>query len=256
MLTRRGKLMMVRNIDMPEAIVLYGPSVWLDDGNVLRSGLVSFIDDCQELDTPIIALGCMDDLKRDSTDKGQSILPEFCRCIPASQPPPNPFDLCQALESLQIQPRPFGGSSGFGAQQRADPIRSPLSSRTVVFTSTVDQTRAARLAGTRVIRIDNSSSGANTDDDHLADAVVADFEGIWLEDIATPGSFWLNPPQPRDDEGNRVDPEQVIKWFAHQLQPVERKGVRRWEKTDNPSAESQDIDDDELRRILADLEPL
>jgi len=210
------------------------------------------------LDTPVIAIGCMDGLKPDSSDRRQSILPEFCSCIPADQPPPNPFDLCRALESLQIQPRPFGESSGFGAQQRADPLRSPLPARTVVFTSTVDQTRAARLAGTRVIRIDNGSFGDDTDDDHLADAVVADFESIWLEDIATPGSFWLNPPQPRDDEGNRVDPEQVIKWFVEQQhqEPAERKGIQRGGSTTDPSSESQDIDDDELKRILADLAPL
>lgn len=30
---------------------------------------------------------------------------------------------------------------------------------------------------------------------------------VTMDDLSTPGAFWLNPPLPRDAEGNRVDPE-------------------------------------------------
>jgi hypothetical protein len=57
-------------------------------------------------------------------------------------------------------------------------------------------------------------------DNPLADAVLdLDWSSIRMDDIATPGSFWLNPPHPKDDDGNRVDVEAVIEsyqQFVHQ----------------------------------------
>ena len=39
------------------------------------------------------------------------------------------------------------------------------------------------------------------------------WESITVDDIATPGSFWLNPPQPKDDEGNGVDVLSIIEEY-------------------------------------------
>jgi hypothetical protein len=53
-------------------------------------------------------------------------------------------------------------------------------------------------------------------DKALADAVVDDnhdWPSLFMDNIATPGSYWLNPPHPREDNGNAVDVERVIQAY-------------------------------------------
>ena len=83
-------------------------------------------------------------------------------------------------------------------------------------------------------------------DDPLADAVVDHQVDFTVDDIATPGSFWLNPPHPRDDKGNRVDPYAV----ANAGDDGTDDG------TVGGSFVANADDNDELRWILADLDPL
>jgi hypothetical protein len=108
-----------------------------------------------------------------------------------------------------------------------------------VLATTLEQTRAARLAGMRVI---------SCHDNDLADAVLfgPDID-FGLDDIATPGSFWLNPPHPRDDEGNRVDPYALAEQMIHAQGDSE---------SENDAAQQEEMDDDEFDEILADLAPL
>ena len=221
-------LRMVRNIDYPEAIVLYGPDVPLET----MAGLDAFLNECRDTETPVIAIGYTNNASKDHILLIQR---------QETSIPPNPQDLWEAIHSIEIQPRPFGGSSGFGARQLLDPLRPPLPAHVVVFCSTLDQTRAARMAGMRVISLQDNS---------LADAVVQDFDNLWLEDIATPGSFWLNPPHPRDDNGNKVDTVQVIADFTSRR--VDNVAV-------NPNMvenSEEELDEEQLKAILADLAPL
>ena len=46
---------------------------------------------------------------------------------------PSPAFLLDSLRSVHIDPRGFGGSSGFGRGQWVEPRRSPMTARTVVF---------------------------------------------------------------------------------------------------------------------------
>ena len=61
---------------------------------------------------------------------------------------------------------------------------------------------AARTAGMRVIYVENVGVGP-CDADDLVDGVVStlgdenDWSIVTIDDISTPGSFWLNPPYPR-----------------------------------------------------------
>ena len=115
-----------------------------------------------------------------------------------------------------------------------------MPARTVVFCETVEQTRAARFCGMRVMCFH---------DNDLADAIVDAFD-FYLDDIATPGSFWLNPPHPRDDEGNKVYVEDLIEEFEavkDDKQNADQPAITR---------ESDEMDDDELQAILADMAPL
>jgi hypothetical protein len=98
------------------------------------------------------------------------------------------------------------------------------------------------------------------EDNDLADAIVEDggWDSICVDDIATPGSFWLNPPHPRDDESNAVDPEQV-------MEMLESKSRQQHQGDANSSKQRSDVvlgddslmmSDDQLRAILADMDPL
>ena len=54
----------------------------------------------------------------------------------------------------------------------------------------------------------------------MADAVIdslgepEDWDGyggvVTLMDVATPGSYWLNPPVPRDENSNAVNPRELM----------------------------------------------
>lgn len=217
------RISMVRNIDLPECLVFYG----VESFRTNDVGLRSLLDECEQTGTAVVLIG----------NQAQFTAPlltpvQFRATV---HPPPNPYDLLVALESVTIQPRPFGGSAGFG-QKPADPERTPLPARTVVLCTTLDQTRAARAVGTRVVCLE---------DNDLADAVVDGID-FWLDDIATPGSFWLNPPHPKDDQGNKVDPEWLVENY---LLPEQHECADRID-------DGKDIDEDDMRRILADLAPL
>jgi hypothetical protein len=232
-----GKLRMVRNIDLVEALIVYGSEVICGHDNFdWREGLETLVEECQADGASVLVL-----LNNNDSQIKKKLQEKKCHVLTQTVEPPNPRDLLTALESVTIQPHAFGGSAGFGQQQRVDHERSPIPSRTVVLTSSIEQTRAARCAGMRVVRLLVQES----DDDHLADAVVEEID-FNVDDIATPGSFWLNPPHPRDDEGNRVDPAEVAIAMAQESDDL---GV-------SPGFVQDESDNEELLRLLADIDPL
>lgn len=218
---------MVRNIDLPEALIFYGEGILNDEDD----GLQSLLQECKDTDTALISIS------GDESTKVADFPDVTFR--PPTREAPNPKDLWEAIQSVVIQPRPFGGSAGFGSKL-PDPERHPMPAHTVVFCQNVEQTRAARACGMRVLCFS---------DNDLADAIVDSF-GFYLDDIATPGSFWLNPPHPRDDEGNKVYVEDLIEEF----ETVENDDADK--ETTPLIAKNDEMDDDELRRILADMAPL
>jgi hypothetical protein len=235
----------VRNIDLPEVVIVYGTTVLQYD----PKGFRVLFDDCHSVETIVVGL-FSEETKRDERDGLHAAdplettyvdFPSYGMQFSMTVTPPDPGDLLRILESLQIQPRGFGGSSGFGMRP-AEPPRNPLASRTVVWTSDIDQTRAARMAGMRVMTI-------HPHKDDLADAYVPDLDRLCVEDIATPGSFWLNPPHPRDDLGNRVDPYR----FTTKMQSTTKN-----QSSDDSSTTMgmNEIDPDEFAAILADIDPL
>jgi hypothetical protein len=222
-------LRMVRNIDLVETLIFYGhdsctvsattssDSIPLDQCNdirptattittaILMPGVQSLIDECTRDGTAVVAIV--------DPSKVHTIQRVFENTVVVvhneTSPPPNPKDLYTIIQSIEIQPYGFGGSSGFG-RKNADPPRNPLPQHCVVLCTTTDQCRAARYMGMRVVCLRN--------DNLLADAIIDDevhyWESIGMDDIATPGSFWLNPPHPRDDDGNKVDPVSIIEGYG------------------------------------------
>lgn len=235
---RLQPLNMVRNIDLPEALVFYGKHVFEDDENgKLLPGVSSLIAECKDIETPVVVILTDDDSTIINNDNDVTVIPA------SSCKPPNPRALYEAVQSLTIQPRGFGGSSGFG-RKAADPERPPEFQHVVVFCNDVQVCRAARYVGARVV--------CKTDND-LADAIVDEWDELCVDDVATPGSYWLNPPHPKDDEGNRVDIYDIMDYYEN--------GGREESDDDDVDAESETsgpptMDEDEMARILADLDTI
>ncbi|KAG7366362.1 hypothetical protein IV203_029032 [Nitzschia inconspicua] len=242
---------MVRNIDLVEALLLYGAeSILENDGDAksvgvpsLLPGVESLIEECRRDDTAVLAIV--------ETEQQFQVLSKIRKnnamihVRQQSAPAPNPRDLYESIGTVEIQPKGFGGSSGFGTKA-PDPERTPLPKHCVVLCSTEDQCRAARYMGMRVLCMTDNS---------LADAVIddGDWSSICMDDIATPGSFWLNPPHPRDDEGNAVDPIVVMERYERDVESVSTTNNR--EKGGTKGTEEA-VDDDYLAAILADMDPL
>jgi hypothetical protein len=239
----------VRNIDLPECLIFYGQESFIPD-----DGLESLLKECKDIDTAVVLIrACAGAdtkaleqdtgaIKNNINNNNKNIVKRCQDCVSmvynSQVQPPNPYDLLNIVQTLTVQPRPFGGSAGFGSKL-PDPPRSPLPARCVVIATTMDQTRAGRLAGMRVVSYCQ-------EDQSLADAII-DCVDFSIDDIATPGSFWLNPPQPRDDDGNKVDPDYWLSMGPSAVSSAE----------DEQEVYSFDIEDEAtLLRLLADIDPL
>ena len=287
---------MVRNIDLPEALILYGRDVLFMDQleDSVRPGLSELVQECHQVETKVIVLLLLqhdnqqqqhDDDERkiislllpridnsnskknknnnnptitvvrvphDAVDNDNDAAAATCAVVVA-----NPAALCYAVSRVRVRERPFGGSSGFGRTPVDSSWRAPVPARCVVLVSrsTPQGPRQARAAGMRVLQIHPCV------DDPLADGAVDAVLDLGVDDIATPGSFWLNPPHPRDDHGNRVDPEALIAAAAAKARAATVKAT-----DDNAGAGEvfngiyddlvdEDVDED-WNAILADLAPL
>lgn len=146
---------MVRNIDFVETLIFYGTnSIYCksdSDESIFLPGVENLLEECKRDDTSVIAI--LDNPKDEGKQDNESIV-----FRDATSPAPNPFDLWESIHSIEVQPKGFGGSSGFG-RKAADPERSPLSARCVVLCDTEDKCRAARFAGMRVLCLTNNDLG-------------------------------------------------------------------------------------------------
>ena len=256
---------MVRNIDLVEALIFYGEEAFIQASNEggagnqlqrfsLLGGVKNIFEECGRDDTAVVAILRNNPTTEQITSYLNTQYP-IVQIKPETESPPNPHDLWEAIHSFVIHPKGFGGSSGFGTKA-ADPERPPMPNRCVVLCCTENQCRAARYAGMRVICLN---------DNPLADAVLdLDWSLIGMDDIATPGSFWLNPPHPKDDDGNRVDVEAVIEryqQYMHQkgegaVDDANGYSVPRVRTAVDLPTNSKESSDAELAKILADMDPI
>mmetsp|Transcript_23826 Transcript_23826/g.33310 ORF Transcript_23826/g.33310 Transcript_23826/m.33310 type:complete len:308 (-) Transcript_23826:260-1183(-) len=260
-----SRISMVRNIDLPETLIFYGRHVLLEDDNETpKYGLLDLLKECKDIETPAILIDDFPNGEESSVAPlpkeldDESLLQVFPVPNENQQQtgrPPNPRLLVDIMESTTIDPKGFGGSSGFG-RKLADPPRSPLPQYVIVFGDCEDVCRAARYTGMRVFSIGTESD--------LADAVADDF-GFYLDEIATPGSFWINTSNPRDDEGNKVDTSEIIDWYESQItmenSEKNQEGNHIILETSPSLIPGEDeaeepLDEDEIARILADLDSL
>lgn len=220
---------MVRNIDLPETLIFYGADVFQNEQKELLPGVEFLIKEAQDIQIPVVVLL--------SDDSCSIVKRDDVLVVSSTPPPPNPRALYETVNSLLVQPRGFGGSSGFG-RKAGDPERPPEFQHVVVFCNSLEACRAARYVGARVVcQTDNA----------LADAIVDEWDELCIDDVATPGSYWLNPPHPKDDDGNRVDVYDIMEYYESNQESPSKAGA-----TTQPPA----MNDDEMARILADLDSI
>ena len=146
---------MVRNIDMVEALIFYGiNSIYYKtdtDERIFLPGVEDLIEECKRDATSVIAI-----LDKDNTSQNNK--DDFIFFRTETSPAPNPCDLWEAIHSIEVKPKGFGGSSGFG-RKAADPERSPLPVHCVVLCDSVEKCRAARFAGMRVLCLTDNDLG-------------------------------------------------------------------------------------------------
>lgn len=276
------RVRMVRNIDMVEVLIFYGTNSMFyppdhnkndndNDNNNNHNRKMSFlpgvenlIDECKRDETAVLAIL---DNKNDVMISAESNSNDVVIFKAKTSLPPNPRDVWDAIHSIVVQPNGFGGSSGFGSKA-PDPVRSPLPCHCVVLCDTIDQCRAARYAGMRVLCLsDNSIADGvmNFGDYDDTTTVPRNFwESITIDDIATPGSFWLNPPQPKDDEGNGVDVLSIIEEYDNiereqqQQQNDISDSITSTVPIDDVVLKNDDPEDNDqyLKDILMDMDPL
>lgn len=124
---------------------------------------------------------------------------------------------------------------------------------------------ASRLAGMRVIYIEDEGIGACTAED-ISDGIVEDLDDpvqeINLDSISTPGSFWLNMALPRDESGDRIDPDAYIGTFVSERLKLQEQGAKN-SKENTPETKENDVayvddglDEEDIQNILLDIDPL
>ena len=187
---------------------------------------------------------------------------------------PCPAALYDALNTIMIEPKGFGGSSGFGVKNW-EAKRIPLPQHCVVFVSSQsdlgdaavdgsgsisrDRCMAARLCGMRTIYIEEEGQTCKAED--LADGIVSsigteqDWEMITIDDISTPGSYWLNMMTPKDADGYRVNTEDCIKEIMENRQENKLDNIKVCEDGNNIDSLNEPSEE-ELARMLADIDGL
>ena len=113
-----------------------------------------------------------------------------------------------ARTSTSLRPDGFGGSDGFGSQPRATE-REPRAAWCVAFVTTFAECDGALRCGMRTLALPAEEGGWIDEDlEGVADACLDDLSELanGLDDLTTPGAYWLNPALPRDADGNKVDP--------------------------------------------------
>ena len=138
--------------------------------------------------------------------------------------PEDPISYFQALSKARLAcsltPDGFGGSDGFGARPNGAE-REPLPQYCVVLVTTLSECDGALRAGMRTVGLPGDEGEWLADElEGIADACLDDLADIpdGLDELSTPGSFWLNPCLPRDTQGMAVNPETGLR-YGMDLEP-------------------------------------
>lgn len=182
--------------------------------------------------------------------------------------PLSPSAFSSVRRSFQITPDGFGGSDGFG-RAPTQASRSPLASRTVVLVAELAECLCARAAGMRAVGVPGADGHVQWDLEGVADAVVDDVHALFLDDLSTPGAYWLNTMVPFAPGGGPADPDSSLPLLFETggVGNLVGEGAGGWRSSGGvngnsassegaAAAPSADEEEAEVRRILADFDAL
>ncbi|KAL1507075.1 hypothetical protein AB1Y20_007936 [Prymnesium parvum] len=209
---RAPPVTMLRNIDACEALIFTRDAA-LDASGALRRGAARLFADARAQSTLLAVLEPPDRPVPD--DSPLRRLLGAAPLLRLSSSAVHTSELTALRRQLNVEaPEGFGGSDGFGRAPGMAYGREPLAARCVVLVTTLQETAAARGAGMRAVALPREEGGCVDEElDGVADACLdtlgeeAEVCALRVDDLSTPGAFWLNPPLPRDLDGMAVDPE-------------------------------------------------
>lgn len=233
----------LRNVDRCEALILTNSMLAAPCSSRLRNGLLPLIEDAAKEDTLVAVIG-------PALPGCDKLLPSLVRRFDCPGHQGSWMEMFEAFTrartSLNTVADGFGGSDGFGSQPSAGE-REPRAAWTVAFVTTYTECEAALRAGLRTVALPADENGYIDDSlEGVADAILDDLDELsGIDDLSTPGAFWLNPAMPHDGEGYAVDPE---------------TGLRPGETTDGDASRAADADvselsDEEAASLLDDVDP-
>jgi hypothetical protein len=251
----------LRNID-PLELLAFTPSALFCSAaasTYLRPGALRLLAEAEELGVLCVLTGAV--------PASATHLPAVLAPPPAwlnSKGPLSTAKLTRLRRALRLAPQGFGGSDGFGRAPAAG-TREPMAPFTVVLVTSLEDCLAAIGAGCRAVGLPAEEGGdVEPELEGVADAILetlCEEDGalaLSIDDLSTPGSFWLNPAVARDAQGHAVNPETgelvgVAISAAERGVAKERAGqqVSQFEV----GAVAKD-DEGKLREMLDDIAPL
>ena len=194
---------MLRNIDRCEGVI-FTRDVALDAASgALRRGAGRIIAEAKEQGVLVALL----------VPHGEAHVVAGAPSWTLAASEPQTAELTALREALNVEnPDGFGGSDGFGRAPGMAFGREPIAARCVVLVTTLQQTAAALGAGMRTVALPAVEGGWLDEElDGVAD-VCLDYMGeeedvlaLRVDDLSTPGAYWLNPAMPRDLDGMSVE---------------------------------------------------
>jgi len=196
---------MLRNIDSCEALIFSRDAAVDAESGELRSAVVRLISEARDQGALLAVLEPSDR----PIDAASPVREQKLGCWPLASAEPQTSEISELRRALQVDnPAGFGGTDGFTQAPGLAFGREPLPERCVVLVTAMQEVVAALGAGMRAVAV------PRTDDDYVdsalegvADVCLDELEEVRVEDLSTPGAYWLNPALPRDVSGNMVDPD-------------------------------------------------
>ena len=245
---RHRQIAMLRNIDDCEALIFTRDGAIDVASGAMRIGVPRLMSEAQEEGVLVALLEPAGELAALSQETN-NLLADVT-VYPLRSLEPGIVELSDLRKALNVeQPDGFGGSDGFGKAPGMAFGREPIAARCVVFVTTLPETAAAIGAGMRAIALP-PTDGEWVDEavEGFADACLdglgddADALALRLDDLSTPGSYWLNPAMPRDLNGDSIDPDTGL-----------RKGTPQAAGLANREAVLDEEDEEDVAALLREL---